>query len=505
MDGGANICLTGNLNSLINVTPIVPFPISVATKGGTLALDDFWTMQGLHPLPLVNGTYYNQLCYFCKNAIETIISPEAILASSKTLCPWMQMGHKGDKLGLITFKSNNVSTTITLALVKQDGLYYLPLAKQDHNWCTTATVLCVAAPTPPTHLHCSRQYVPVTRAHVTESEILMLGLGNPCKDQFDLLPNSVHGIPPTFQYHPFCFIDWKEEARIQKQTSLKAAEQTIDARQHYYMDYGFMRASALQFGPPNKAHNRVLLSHKGFTFYFFIIDKASRYAWVFLTKLKHPLDIADAFLAHFGHDKGGSIWTDQGIELARSLALLNLVLWKHNYTIEMTGSNSPLQNGAVEVYKDKLAIRLHTLLYGSGLPAKYWSLALQHAVYLHNCLFHTVMRKTPIEGYFGFKPDIGHLKLFGSCVCVKRSGNRRAKLDWNNFTGIFLGYTAMDQNICYLDLNTGIVKRSHHAQFDEAWYLQPNRPPVAQLLYDLGLGCIFLFWNNYSFFFRKIR
>ncbi len=44
-----------------------------------------------------------------------------------------------------------------------------------------------------------------------------------------------------------------------------------------------------------------------------------------------------------------------------------------------------------------------------------------------------------------------------------------------------------DQNILYLDLDSGLVKRSHHAQFDEAWYLQPHRPPAAQLLYDLGL------------------
>ena len=39
----------------------------------------------------------------------------------------------------------------------------------------------------------------------------------------------------------------------------------------------------------------------------------------------------------------------------------------------------------------------------------------------------------------------------------------------------------------YLDLDSGIVKQSHHAQLDEAWYLQDSRPPAAQLLYDLGV------------------
>jgi hypothetical protein len=75
-------------------------------------------------------------------------------------------------------------------------------------------------------------------------------------------------------------------------------------------------------------------------------------------------------------------------------------------------------------------------------------------------------------------------------VCVCLSGKRRAKLDHHDFTLIFLGYAATNQNIIYLDLNSGMVKTSHHAQFDEAWYLQQTRPPAAQLLYDLGLEYI---------------
>ena len=34
---------------------------------------------------------------------------------------------------------------------------------------------------------------------------------------------------------------------------------------------------------------------------------------------------------------------------------------------------------------------------------------------------------------------------------------------------------------------SGVVKTSHHAQFDEAWYLQHKRPLGPQLLYDLIL------------------
>jgi hypothetical protein len=100
---------------------------------------------------------------------------------------------------------------------------------------------------------------------------------------------------------------------------------------------------------------------------------------------------------------------------------------------------------------------------------------------------HSATHKTPFEGWHGQKPDIAHLKMFGSCVCVKHTGSRRCKLDRHNFTGIFLGYTVTDQNIIYLDTSSGVIKSCHHAVFDEAWYLQSTQPPAAQLLYDLGL------------------
>lgn len=60
-------------------------------------------------------------------------------------------------------------------------------------------------------------------------------------------------------------------------------------------------------------------------------------------------------------------------------------------------------------------------------------------------------------------------------------------MDRHDFTGIFLGYTATDENIRYVDVDSRIVKSTHHVIFDEAWYLQPHRPPFAQMLYNIGL------------------
>ena len=493
MDGGANICITGILSLLVDVEPIPPLPISVATTSGTFSLDDCCTKKGLIPLTLSDGSIYYQPCYYCKNATETIISPEAIVAASDTLVHWTQEGHRGNAPGMIRFSSDSGLYSITLQLEKRDGLYYRPTdvftVDDGPAHSCLPVIRRVAAPSPPVlPPRRSKRYVPVTQDNMAESEVWMLRLGSPGEQQLDLLPGNVTGIHHNFQYHPFRFLDWKEEARIQKQAAQRLAERTAECKRRFYMDFGFMRASTSNFSTPNKNEDRVVLSYDGFSSYLLIVDEASRFVWVFLTNTKEPpLAILDAFLSRFGHEKGGSIRTDQGGELARSFALSDLVLRTHKYVLEPTGADSPSQNGSVEIYNNKLAVRARTLLYGLGLPAKYWSSALLHSVYLHNRMVHSSTRKTPFEGIFGVKPDLGHLKLFGSRVCVKRTGKRRSKLDCHNFKGIFLGYTATDQNIVYLDLDSGIVKRSHHAQFDEAWYLQDSRPPAAQLLYDLGI------------------
>jgi hypothetical protein len=194
-----------------------------------------------------------------------------------------------------------------------------------------------------------------------------------------------------------------------------------------------------------------------------------------------------AFLSTFGLQEGGVIRCDQGGELARSTEFRTRMLKDFNYKVEPTGADSPSQNGGVERFNQTIGATTRALLYGSSLPATFWSFAIVHAVYLTNRLVHSRTKRTPYEALTGTKPDMRHLRVFGSRVSVRRTGERRAKLDRHDFQGIFLGFTATDQNVIYFDLESARVKRSHHAFFDESWYMQESRPPAAQLLYDCGI------------------
>jgi hypothetical protein len=133
---------------------------------------------------------------------------------------------------------------------------------------------------------------------------------------------------------------------------------------------------------------------------------ASRRVWAFLTKSKElPLDILRSFMKKFGI-ASGVVQTDQGGKLARSAAFRDMMLREFGYVVELTNADSPSQNGGAEIYNNTLAVKVRTLLYGSGLSAKFWSAALLHAVYLHNRLVHSATNKTPYEGWYGRKPDV---------------------------------------------------------------------------------------------------
>ncbi len=75
----------------------------------------------------------------------------------------------------------------------------------------------------------------------------------------------------------------------------------------------------------------------------------------------------------------GVVCTDQGGELAHSNSFQDMLLQEFGYLVEPADADSPSQNGGAEIYNNTLAVKVRTLLYGSGLSAKFWLAALLHA------------------------------------------------------------------------------------------------------------------------------
>jgi hypothetical protein len=454
------------------------------------------THRGLYPLvDDRTGTVEYTPMYLNLAATGTIVSPSAVLRHSDIYTTCTLTLHSDQRPGKLRFESSSGCASLHITLCKKNDLYYIPSNKfrirEDfpavlhHRVNLDAEDDNIHQPSAVKVRRNTSQ--PVTPKQQVESELWAARLGNCSENQLDLIIDAADGVPRRFHYHPFRYIDWKEEARVRKQPTRKTAIRLDEAGRAFYMDFGFMRASSKHFTKRNLTEDRIVTSFDGFSAHLLIVDEASSRTWVFLLKSKDPpIDLVKTFLKMHGHGNGGIVRTDQGGELARSDKFREELLEHCQYVVERTGADSQSQNGGAETMNDVLAVMTRSLLYGADLPPQYWSVALLHSCYLYNRQVQSRTGMTPYEGWNGRKPNLRCLKVFGARVCVKKSGNRPAKLDRHSFSGIFLGFSATDQNIVYLDLNTGIVKTSHHATFDEAWYLFDKRPPVAQLLYNLG-------------------
>jgi hypothetical protein len=168
------------------------------------------------------------------------------------------------------------------------------------------------------------------------------------------------------------------------------------------MDFGFLRASTFDYSRPDKSKDRVVTSFDGYNSYLLVVDESTKYTWVYLCASKEPpIALIKMHLDHFG-SQSGFIRTDQGGELAGCDDFLTRMALRH-FIVEPTGADSPNQNKQVEKYNDILAVTVRVLLYGSGLPAHFWSVALLHAVYLHNRRVHKSILMTPFEAWNGYE------------------------------------------------------------------------------------------------------
>ena len=68
---------------------------------------------------------------------------------------------------------------------------------------------------------------------------------------------------------------------------------------------------------------------------------------------------------------------------------------------------------------------------------------------------------TPEEAFFGKKPDISHLRIFGSLIYIHVTKDTRKKLELTVEVGIFFGYTDMPHNyrVYFPDRRKTVVRR----------------------------------------------
>ncbi|OWY93344.1 Integrase, catalytic core protein, partial [Phytophthora megakarya] len=83
---------------------------------------------------------------------------------------------------------------------------------------------------------------------------------------------------------------------------------------------------------------------------------------------------------------------------------------------------------------------IKTMMHQAGLPKSFWIYALENAVYVKNRVFCKGAGRTPYELMFDSKPDIHHIRAFGSLAYCHTPKSKRKKLSMNCRVGFLLGY-----------------------------------------------------------------
>ena len=135
---------------------------------------------------------------------------------------------------------------------------------------------------------------------------------------------------------------------------------------------------------------------------------------------------------------------------------------------QLTAPYTPQQNGVVERKNRTIMEMARCLLHDKGLPKKFWAEAVNTAVFLLNRLpTKALQKKTPLEAWYGYKPKLFNLKIFG-CLCFSYIHQvKRDKLDKKAEPEIFVSYSSTSKAYKIYSPQSNKVIVSRDVQFFE--------------------------------------
>ena len=109
---------------------------------------------------------------------------------------------------------------------------------------------------------------------------------------------------------------------------------------------------------------------------------------------------------------------------------------------QTTTRYTPEQNGAAERLNRTLMERVCAMLSDSCLSKELWAEAACTACFIRNRSPASGRDKTPWELFFGEKPDVSDMHIFGTPAYALIPKELRRKLDVHSELGHFVGYPA---------------------------------------------------------------
>ena len=221
-------------------------------------------------------------------------------------------------------------------------------------------------------------------------------------------------------------------------------------------------------------------SLSGKEYFVTLIDDKSRFMWSYALKYKSEVYgvflLWKAMVEKSTERKLKTLRSDNGGEYISSE--FEAFLKQEGIAHQSSVPKTPEQNGVAERKNRTIVEAIRSLLSDSNLPKCFWAEALATVTYLHNIRpTKAVANITPYEAWYGKKPSVDHLKVFG-CVCYSHiPKDERRKLDRKARKAIFLGYGTSVKGYRLYDLKSKKIFYSRDVIFDESKFKSSRKDP----------------------------
>ena len=362
-DSGANTSATNNIHLLKNVKYIQPVEIKSATAE---AQPMRMLAVGTITLYTSDGAKLEPTCFYSPDIDGTIISPDAIAREfANKFKGFTKICDCSSNKGSLIFEpiEDSYSPTI-LPLVSKNNLWYHEDSNRSMN-----------------NKDSSPQPVINSLSNAAAFELWHQRLCHPGTNVMNSIHKHAKNVP-QLKGNSFwkcnsclsgkfdkCYHVKAREAKTTTKVQPEISEDDIympNAKpgQHFHLDFGFVKSKHFQ---EKDDAGRTQTSIDGKNSYLLIIDRATRYTWVYVSSSKlPPIDFCQKVLNKFKSKcEHKTIRCDQG-ELANSQDF-NKMIDDEGFSLEVTGTDNSKQNGMAERPHRTYGNMMRCVLHSAGL------------------------------------------------------------------------------------------------------------------------------------------
>ena len=141
---------------------------------------------------------------------------------------------------------------------------------------------------------------------------------------------------------------------------------------------------------------------------------------------------------------------------------------------ETSAPHTPEQNGVSERANRTIVEGARCLLHAKHLPLELWGEAISCAVYTLNRVTSKATPNTPFQSWYGTKPNVSNLRIFGSTAYIHIPKAERRKLDSKSLKCYFVGYCNTQKAYRFWEPISRKIKTSRDVIFDERTIYTPE-------------------------------